>query len=142
MRCPHCAVALSDPEEHDLPFPLLRCAAHGCFVASDGLDPAMVAALRRELATSTPTKLDCAMCGSTLRQVSSHGLTLDLCGVCDGVWFDKGELERAPPRPPSDAPTRWTYSPLDGVAEVMDRHVEVAEDPGMWASLRRVLRWL
>lgn len=142
MRCPHCATALADRHEHDLPFRLLRCAGHGCFVAGEDLEPAMTRALKRDLHKAPATTLDCPMCGSLMRQQATHGLVLDVCEVCDGVWFDKGELDRAPAKPDDGAPARWTYSPLDGVAEgikVVDR--ELKEETG-WFVFQRVLRWI
>lgn len=31
------------------------------------------------------------------REVASKGVTLDVCPSCQGVWFDRGELEQALP---------------------------------------------
>jgi Zn-finger nucleic acid-binding protein len=37
--------------------------------------------------------LDCLSCGSTLDQRREHGVTIDYCPECGGVWLDPGELE-------------------------------------------------
>jgi Zn-finger nucleic acid-binding protein len=38
--------------------------------------------------------LHCLSCGSTLDQRREHGVTIDYCPECGGVWLDPGELER------------------------------------------------
>ena len=39
------------------------------------------------------SSLDCLTCGSTLAQRDEHGVTVDYCPDCGGVWLDPGELE-------------------------------------------------
>ncbi len=38
--------------------------------------------------------MHCPRCtdGSTLAEVVKHGVTLDTCARCGGIWLDKGEL--------------------------------------------------
>lgn len=37
--------------------------------------------------------LDCPACETTLDQRREHGVTIDYCPDCSGVWLDPGELE-------------------------------------------------
>ncbi len=55
------------------------------------LRPAAVAALppARPFAA-----LPCPMDGSGMRALRSHGVEIDLCARCRGVWLDAGELEQ------------------------------------------------
>lgn len=34
------------------------------------------------------------VCKTKLVQVSKHGITIDMCTECKGVWLDRGELEK------------------------------------------------
>jgi uncharacterized protein len=34
----------------------------------------------------------CPKCNNEMVQVIKHGVTIDTCTVCNGVWLDKGEL--------------------------------------------------
>lgn len=57
--------------------------------------------------------MKCPVCEETMREIDRHGVTIDICPGCKGVWLDRGELEKilemgrreaeapAPP-PPSD----------------------------------------
>ena len=36
----------------------------------------------------------CPACGGHLKAEQYHGVTVDRCGECHGVWFDAGEAER------------------------------------------------
>ena len=38
--------------------------------------------------------MKCPRDGTTLQRVEILGLELDKCHQCDGIWFDRGELER------------------------------------------------
>ena len=35
----------------------------------------------------------CPRCGKTLQERVEHGVTIDQCPSCGGVWLDKGELD-------------------------------------------------
>ncbi|MFH1561964.1 MAG: zf-TFIIB domain-containing protein [Nitrospirota bacterium] len=37
--------------------------------------------------------MHCPKCGQELHHVELEGITLDKCNKCQGLWFDKGELE-------------------------------------------------
>ena len=39
--------------------------------------------------------MKCPSCRTDLKSLDFKGITLDHCDQCDGLWFDKGELERA-----------------------------------------------
>ena len=34
----------------------------------------------------------CPKCSNEMMQVMKHGLTIDTCSMCGGIWLDKGEL--------------------------------------------------
>ncbi len=38
-------------------------------------------------------KRKCPNCGADLREQDHHGLKIDVCPECRGVWLDQGELE-------------------------------------------------
>ena len=35
----------------------------------------------------------CPKCGCDLEEHEHHGVKIDQCSECDGIWLDKGELE-------------------------------------------------
>jgi len=53
--------------------------------------------------------MKCPRDGATLARVEILGLELDKCHECDGIWFDRGELERV-----RDAK-------IDGIEEVIEK---------------------
>jgi uncharacterized protein len=38
--------------------------------------------------------MNCPRCGNDLTEVSKHGVTIDVCSSCGGMWLDKGELAK------------------------------------------------
>lgn len=36
----------------------------------------------------------CPKCGMQLIEIDYHGIAVDKCSSCDGVWLDPGELEQ------------------------------------------------
>jgi len=38
--------------------------------------------------------MNCPVCDEKLREVEKHGVTVDICPGCKGVWLDRGELDR------------------------------------------------
>lgn len=36
----------------------------------------------------------CPVCDETLREIQRHGVNVDICPGCKGVWLDRGELEK------------------------------------------------
>lgn len=75
------------------------------------------------------TPFDCPRCGTTLTMSERHGIEIDYCPQCRGVWLDRGELDKiidrvaagspaasAPPAPPAGGWTQpqaagWTVPP-------------------------------
>lgn len=41
-----------------------------------------------------PLRCPALACGGTLRSESAHGVTVDRCDRCGGMWFDAHELDR------------------------------------------------
>jgi Zn-finger nucleic acid-binding protein len=42
---------------------------------------------------TTRQGLSCLSCGESMAQRDEHGVTIDYCPSCGGVWLDPGELE-------------------------------------------------
>lgn len=40
------------------------------------------------------TPFDCPRCGSVLTMSERHGIEIDYCPQCRGVWLDRGELDK------------------------------------------------
>jgi Zn-finger nucleic acid-binding protein len=40
------------------------------------------------------TVLSCPVCQGEMREVNKHGVLVDTCTQCRGVWLDRGELEK------------------------------------------------
>lgn len=38
--------------------------------------------------------MNCPVCDAKLRQVNKHGVEVDICPDCKGVWLDRGELDK------------------------------------------------
>ena len=38
--------------------------------------------------------MKCPVCDEKLREVQKHGVAVDICPDCKGVWLDRGELEK------------------------------------------------
>ena len=36
----------------------------------------------------------CPKCGMPLIEIDYHGIAVDKCSACDGIWLDAGELEQ------------------------------------------------
>ena len=36
--------------------------------------------------------MKCPRCSDSLGEIDNEGVTLDFCGGCKGIWFDKGEV--------------------------------------------------
>ena len=55
----------------------------------------------------SPTLGDCPKCGVALVTKDLHGVEIDECGRCGGVWLDKGELEAVVTREDEGWASRW-----------------------------------
>ncbi|MHB9132331.1 MAG: TFIIB-type zinc ribbon-containing protein [Armatimonadota bacterium] len=38
--------------------------------------------------------MNCPVCDARLREIQKHGVEIDICPECKGVWLDRGELEK------------------------------------------------
>ena len=38
--------------------------------------------------------MKCPRCDSEMTDVTKHGVVIDVCSVCGGMWLDKGELAK------------------------------------------------
>lgn len=38
--------------------------------------------------------MNCPVCDGKLREIEKHGVTVDICPGCKGVWLDRGELDK------------------------------------------------
>lgn len=48
----------------------------------------------RKLSLKTQRKLLlCPRCGKTMDKWKHHGVIIDVCPKCEGMWVDKGELD-------------------------------------------------
>ena len=63
---------------------------------------------------SGTTSFDCPRCGVSLAMSERHGIEIDYCPQCRGVWLDRGELDKIIERaevvqepPPSQPTTSW-----------------------------------
>jgi Zn-finger nucleic acid-binding protein len=60
--------------------------------------------------------MQCPLClDSPLEPKFSHGIEIDICPRCRGVWLDRGEIDRLvnapaspPPPPPTARPVDWS----------------------------------
>jgi uncharacterized protein len=52
----------------------------------------------------------CPKCGTALQQQSLHGVSVDACPSCQGVWLAKGELQELARREDDGWVTRWLRS--------------------------------
>jgi hypothetical protein len=41
--------------------------------------------------------MKCPKCGADLNEVDMHGVRVDVCNECHGVWFDAGEIDQLKP---------------------------------------------
>jgi ribosomal protein L37AE/L43A len=49
----------------------------------------------------------CPKCGERLTQREYHGVSVDTCPACQGVWLEKGELETIADREDEGWIARW-----------------------------------
>ena len=54
----------------------------------------------------------CPRDGGTLEARTQHGVTIDICPSCHGIWLDNGELEEIMKNEDEPAVTRWLRSAL------------------------------
>lgn len=39
-------------------------------------------------------RMNCPVCEGRMRAVEKHGVEIDICPDCKGIWLDRGELEK------------------------------------------------
>ncbi|HKP86879.1 MAG TPA: zf-TFIIB domain-containing protein [Blastocatellia bacterium] len=49
---------------------------------------------KREADQAKASATGCPKCDGTLVEINHDGVLVDRCDKCEGVWLDKGELER------------------------------------------------
>lgn len=54
----------------------------------------------------------CPRCGISLNQREHHGVQIDECHACGGLWLDKGELKMLLEREDESWASRWLRSVL------------------------------
>ena len=52
--------------------------------------------------------MKCPVCDETLREVQKHGVNVDICPGCKGIWLDRGELEKIIDMVATDGPISET----------------------------------
>lgn len=50
--------------------------------------------------------MNCPTCDAKLKAVEKHGIEVDICPDCKGVWLDRGELEKLVEMAETDGPVR------------------------------------
>ena len=79
------------------------------------------------------------MCDERLRAVDRHGVEIDICPACKGVWLDRGELDKilemasasdanAPAAAESAGPSTQPVAPLASPAQPVNAR-PAADDP-------------
>ena len=38
--------------------------------------------------------MKCPKCGADLKEMAMHGVQVDVCTECNGIWFDAGEIDQ------------------------------------------------
>lgn len=69
-----------------------RCS--GLWLPATTIAKALGITLRTNKAVERSLGLVCPTDGAVLQPLRSHGVEIDICPVCDGVWMDGGELQR------------------------------------------------
>jgi len=70
------------------------------------INPLWLHAIHNEGSIARP----CPSCGNSMIEValdSSNGIRIEVCRICEFVWFDAGETQPLQLRPPPNAPPPW-----------------------------------
>ena len=78
--------------------------------------------------------LDCPACEVTMDQRVEHGVTIDYCPDCGGVWLDPGELEQLTHRD-----SHSHHSDIDIDIEDEEEEVEEEEEGGILGTIAGAL---
>jgi Zn-finger nucleic acid-binding protein len=76
----------------------------------------------------------CPLCGDhALEPRFSHGIEVDVCPNCKGVWLDRGELERIfAAAGPLDEPQQAAHQPTPQSAPPAERSAEPSAPRSSW----------
>lgn len=91
MNCPKCQERLRSEQYRDNKY-LICFYCEGAWVKKSELDTHSVLGLAHTSAGETEYPCPCCT-GEVLSHTEALGLELDYCKECEGVFFDKGELE-------------------------------------------------
>lgn len=75
-------------------------------------------------------ELDCLECGTELSQRQEHGVTIDYCEDCGGVWLDPGELEALTGKQNHHKKRHKHEIDVDDAFEEDDEYEDEQEDDG------------
>ena len=74
-------------------------------------DKALLEKLRQQKAGAEPAGMRCPKDGTALASIDQHGVTVEECPKCGGLWFDKGEVETVAKREKDSWLGRLVYGP-------------------------------
>jgi Zn-finger nucleic acid-binding protein len=83
--------------------------------------------------------LDCLSCGATLDQREEHGVTVDYCPECGGVWLDPGELEQLTGHGHSHSHSHGHHGHADIDIEDEEEYEEEEEEGGILGTIAGAL---
>lgn len=69
-------------------------------------------------------ELSCPVCRIELKQSNRHGVEIDTCPRCRGVWLDRGELDKIMQRLDAD-PVRLRDELLDESHRPNEKHKSI-----------------
>lgn len=132
LLCPRCTVELVGERRHD----------GNVFVCPTcGGEAATIAVLRKRLTTDAVNELwrrartatrrgerPCPACHDAMVEVGVHAgareAVVDACARCQMAWFDAGELEVVPAKPPPPAPAKLSPEAAEAWAKLVTRPPE------------------
>ncbi len=75
--------------------------------------------LTKEIGTQSKSKLVCPRCGGLMDLESADEVEIDVCLSCNGVWLDRGELDRLKEK----AKTKFKGDDMDKTIERWEEYV-------------------
>jgi len=78
-------------------------------------------------------------CGTTLEQRKEHGIIIDHCPKCGGVWLDPGELEALTGHSSHSSHDRDIDVDIEGEEEDEEEYEEEEEEGGILSSIAGAL---
>jgi hypothetical protein len=75
-------------------------------------DKALLEKLKQQQAgAAAPAGMRCPKDGTALASIDQHGVTVEECPKCGGLWFDKGEVETVAKREKDSWLGRLVFGP-------------------------------